>query len=588
MSSTSIMMARGTWVQLGDSVNHSSDLRLKCCRRYPNNNGWSPNTYAVLQFAIPTSLKYKRITRAVIRYYCWYRTNGYDADFVVYENNGMEAAPYITGGQDIYNLTGANIDTLGTLGDWITVEPTTVIAQYPRWRTADVTSIMNGNISNDSYFTVFLAGGPGYTVDRDRQGTHVASIGTGYEAYLDITYEDVTQLAPTPTFPVSANVNENQEILFTWAWNSSTEAVQTSVQLEYKLKSASNYTVVSLTQTGHTYKLTSGLAQGTYQWRIKGTNDAAETSAYSNVVEFNVVGKPAIPVINAIPNRTLTEISWNAVGQLSCDITLTDSNGKIIDEKTIANQQASYKPNIFLKGTYTFGVRIRNATGLSSDWAYRTFSITATGPAQPTIRLMQDDALVKIDIERDPSLNYALIRCEDVKDAEEKVLGFFDGNEYIDKTFALYTTYKYYVRVYSTGGYTDSEPVRAVCKKTAIVLETNDDEIILDRSESTFLPYTENPQHEYSIFKAYGRKYPIVEIGEGETWTFRSSLYVKENQKERLKTMAMKNKIYYRDYSGRAFQVAIEELGFTRYKNEGYIADIQFTRISEEEVIVNV
>ena len=126
MSSTSIMMARGTWVQLGDSVNHSSDLRLKCCKRYPNNNGWSPNTYAVLQFAIPTSLKYKRITRAVIRYYCWYRTNGYDADFVVYENNGMEAAPYITGGQDIYNLTGANIDTLGTLGDWITVEPTTV------------------------------------------------------------------------------------------------------------------------------------------------------------------------------------------------------------------------------------------------------------------------------------------------------------------------------------------------------------------------------------------------------------------------------------------------------------------------------
>jgi hypothetical protein len=52
--------------------------------------------------------------------------------------------------------------------------------------------------------------------------------------------------------------------------------------------------------------------------------------------------------------------------------------------------------------------------------------------------------------------------------------------------------------------------------------------------------------------------------------------------------MAMKNKIYYRDYSGRAFPVAIEMLSFNRYMNDGYIADIQFLRISEEEVIINV
>lgn len=588
MSNTSIMMARGTWVQLGDSTNHSSDLRLHCARRNPNNNGLYPNTYAVLQFAIPSSLKYKRITQAVIRYYSWYRVNGYDDTGYKYDSTGMEVAPYITGGQDIYSLTGANIDTLGQLGDWIRVEAERFDASYPKWRTADVTSLLNGNISQDSYFTVFMAGMPAYYHYENRVGTHIASLGTGYEAYLDITYEDVVQLAPTPTFPVNANINEQQEILFTWAWNSSTEAVQASVSLEYKLKSASNYTVVSLTQAGHTYKLEAGLPQGTYQWRIRGTNDAGETSAYSSVVEFNVVGKPAIPVINAVPNKTLTEISWNAVGQLSCDITLTDSNGKIIDEKTIANQQTSYKPNLFLKGTYTFGVRVRNASGLSSDWAYRTFAITAAGPTKPNIRLMQDDAKIKIDINRNESINYALIRCEDIKGAEEKVLGFFDGDEYIDKTFALYTTYKYYVRAYSTGGYTDSEPARAICKKTAVILETKDDEIILDRSESTFLSYSEDPQHDYSIFKAYGRKYPVVEIGEGETWSFRSTLHVREDQKERLKKMAMKPRLFYRDYSGRAFFVAIETLSFTRYMDEGYTADIQFTRISEEEVIVNV
>ena len=80
----------------------------------------------------------------------------------------------------------------------------------------------------------------------------------------------------------------------------------------------------------------------------------------------------------------------------------------------------------------------------------------------------------------------------------------------------------------------------------------------------------------------------MVEHGDGENWSFRSNLFVTEDQKERIKAMAMKNKIFYRDYSGRAFPVAIETLSFTRYMGEGYIADIQFLRISEEEVIINV
>ena len=585
MSSTSIMMSSGTWIKLNDSQNHSGDMKLKCLRRVTNPNAASfyGNIWSVIQFPIPSSLKYKRIVQAKIRYYTEYYYYGqYET---AYRDTGMEVAPYITDGQALYTLTGANYESKGELGAWKTVEVFNRSVVYPCERIADVTDLIS-NISSDGYFTVFLAGMPGW-VENSLEG-HISSLGTGHEAYLDIIYEDVTQLAPTPTYPVNANVNENQEVLFTWAWNSSTEAVQASVQLEYKLKTAQNYTVVSLTQTGHTYKLTSGLAQGAYQWRIKGTNDASETSAYSSVVEFNVVGKPALPVINAVPNRTLTEITWNAVGQLAADITLVDSNGNTLVNQTIASQSSSFKPEIFLKGTYTFGVRVRNETGINSEWAYRTFSITAAGPAKPSIRLFQTYAQVKININKDDNLNYAIIRKEDVKDAPEKILAIIKEDEYIDKTFALETLHRYVVRAYGTGGYTDSDPARAICHSETVIIESDDDEVILDRSESQFLPYVEDAATEFAAFNTVGREYPIVEHGENETWAFRSNLFVTEEQKAKLRIMAKQNKLFYRDYAKRCFPVAIEGLNFTRYMNRGYIAEIQFIRIAEEEVLVNV
>ena len=583
MSSTSIMMSIGTWISVGESLNHSSDTWLKSLRR--SKNAPYPETYAVLQFPIPSSLKYKRITSAKISYYSRYWASDY-YDFSS-GDQGMEVAPFITDGQALYTLTGANIDAKGELGAWKTVEPFSGrLVSYPRTRIADVTELLVGNVSSDGYFTVFMAGLPGWYLGGSE--TRIGSLGTGHEAYLDIIYEDVTQLAPTPTYPVNANVNENQEILFTWAWNSSTEAVQASVQLEYKLKTAQNYTVVSLTQTGHTYKLTSGLAQGTYQWRIKGTNDASETSAYSSVVEFNVVGKPALPVINAVPNRALTEITWNAVGQLAADITLVDSNGNTLVEQTIASQSSSFKPEMFLKGTYTFGVRVRNETGISSDWAYRTFSITAAGPAKPSIRLFQNYAQVKINITRDEGINYALIRKEDVENAPEKILAIISEDEYVDKSFALETLHRYVVRAYGTGGYTDSDPARAICHSETVIIESDDDEVILDRSESQFLPYVEDAATEFAAFNTVGREYPIVEHGENETWAFRSNLFVTEEQKAKLRVMVKQNKLFYRDYAKRCFPVAIEGLNFTRYMNRGYIAEIQFIRIAEEEVLVNV
>jgi hypothetical protein len=63
------------------------------------------------------------------------------------------------------------------------------------------------------------------------------------------------------------------------------------------------------------------------------------------------------------------------------------------------------------------------------------------------------------------------------------------GGEFTDSTFSFGIPYKYIVRAWVSGGYTDSTPARICYGKTAVVLETDDDELIIDKSEETYLPY---------------------------------------------------------------------------------------------------
>ena len=495
-------------------------------------------------------------------------------------------------------MTGQSVNNYGEIGEPVTIVPYTEWSSiiYPAWRTCDVTSIFESNLhvdeSNNIYFTCVLNVEPGWPAPTrwyTETNTYalIGSLGSGYAAYLTVDYEDVPQAAPGPAYPVGTYVNENTDLLFSWAWNSSTQAVQTAVQLEYKLASASTWTVVSLTQTAHSYTLTGGLPQGAYQWRIKGTNDAGETSDYSSVADFTVIGKPGVPVINTPTNAALTTISWQATDQNSFDITLKDSEGKIILSDTRASSATSYTPALLLKGTYTVGIRYRNSSGLASDWAYKVFSITAAGPAKPSLTLYGEAENARLVITRESNINYVIMRAED-ENREFEIIGVFDSDTYTDKTAKFNTGYSYKVRAYATAGYTDSDVAHFRCNSEKVAIQTADLDIFLDRSEEEFLPYNEEATREMATYKCPGRQYAIVEHSESDEVIFSTSLFVTEKQKAQVTEIAKEDYIYYRDYSKRAFPVAIRRLSFSRFMKEGYIANIEFIRIAKKEVVINV
>lgn len=576
MGSALLTISKGTWIYKNNQIPHTSDNLLRT-------NYITGNETAVAQFVIPQNLRYKRFIGATLIMYTTPRA-GTSESF----GTGCRLSPYKTR-DTLDELIWNNRGTLGEQGDIIEAEPQSwdQSETFPRWRYLDVTAIFKDYIVDGTYYTIMINAWPGLGAG------YYAGIGnaslTDYETRLSVDYEDVPQLPPSPSYPVGTYVMENTDLLFAWNWETTTGSSQAAVQLEYKLKTAESWTTVSLTQTNHTYLLTGGLAQGVYQWRIKGTNDAGEVSDYSSIAEFNVVGQPAAPVIDNVPNKALTTITWATTDQNAFDIQIIDSNNKTVINDSVASSVASYKPNIFLKGSYTAKVRVRNSTGLVSDWGTKAFTINAAGPSKPTIRLFQDDTQITIETDTAASTNYAVIRQEG-EDGAEEILGMMTAGKFTDSTFGFDRQYKYIVRAWATGGYTDSDPERVCYPKISIVLQTEDDELEIDKSEEIYLPYTEDITGEMAVYNCIGRELPVVEHGAFESRAFKTRLYIEdEDQKERLVAMSRKDRIYYRDYSGRAFPVAIQPpITFARWMSEGYMAEMTFIRIADTEVVVNV
>ena len=573
MGGSLLTLSKGTWIAQDSQTGHVSDNLMR--------SNWYPTREtAVAQFTIPQNLRYKRFTSATL---IFYSTTDPNSGFNT--GSGCRLSAYKTG-DTLDQLIWSNMGALGERSEIIVAEEFRWSGDtFPRWRYIDVTALFANNLVDRTYFTVMINAFPGLA--------SYCGIGnvsnTGYETRLSLGYEDVPQLPPSPSYPVGTYVNENTDLLFAWNWEATTGATQAAVQLEYKLKTAESWTTVSLTQTNHTYLLTGGLAQGVYQWRIKGTNDAGEVSDYSSIAEFNVVGQPAAPVIDNVPNKALTTITWATTDQNAFDIQIIDSNNKTVINDSVASSVASYKPNIFLKGSYTAKVRVRNSTGLVSDWGTKAFTINAAGPSKPTIRLFQDDTQITIETDTAASTNYAVIRQEG-EDGAEEILGTMTAGKFTDSTFGFDRQYKYIVRAWATGGYTDSDPERVCYPKISIVLQTEDDELEIDKSEEIYLPYTEDITGEMAVYNCIGRELPVVEHGAFESRAFKTRLYIEdEDQKERLVAMSRKDRIYYRDYSGRAFPVAIQPpITFARWMSEGYMAEMTFIRIADTEVVVNV
>lgn len=537
---------------------------------------------ALLQFLIPASLKYKKITSVSLVF-----SLSWNHDMSL-GNSGRNMGaydmitPYVYGG-DLSSITWNTFRNLGTVGEPLfhqNMKYFDDVASGTDQVAVDVTAIFTNNLSNGSSGQLFnvLANLHSAT------SGYISLYASTPKPYLSIDYEDVPQLPPTLSYPNDVFLREGQAVLFSWQHNSETAAVQQSYTLEYKTIGASSYTVVNGGRE-HSYTLQGGLPAGDYVWRVKIVNDAGETSDYSAEASFSVVGKPASPVIGTPENKALTRIEWNASDQNAFDLTLTDSDGRTIVNVSEAGNSSRYAVNQFLKGTYTVGIRIKNSIDLWSDWSYKTFTIDAEAPAAPNLIIQIDGTGVRLTAEDVPDgARIAFLRSENGGDY--KVIAV-DETDFVDRKTKARTKYTYIVRAFADG-FADSDPSSAAVMLDGMCLNSEGLELHLTVSSDKYLAIGETVSKETSVTNYSGREYALVERGEFTTWELERRFFVTEEQREVLEKFLDVNSAFYRDSRGRAFACAVLSIKYNEYMDEGYIVTISLTRIDEEEVIINV
>ena len=539
---------------------------------------WSNSSYGkcfatVLRFQRPNALKYSRITSATLTF---------SFDGLMDSNhrtvNWYALASYTTDAA-LSDINWNSFKSSGVIGEWTIGGSSTNYVNTPSSNTVSITALFNGDLSRTTFdIIVGLGMNSGYD----------SSWLTPSGCYLTVTYETATQPAPTPLYPKDQTLIESDSTMFSWQFNSETAAIQTAVQLEYKNVNDADYTVLSLVQSGYSYTLNQALPAGSYQWRIKATNDAGTTSGYSDIAYFNIIGQPAVPVINDPENKTLTEITWNTVDQQSFEIILKDQSGNELFHETRATSETSYKPNAFLNGQYLVSVRVLNNSLMWSDWAQKGFTISAAGPSAATISLVTEAGIpaVRIGYTLPADTNAVLIRK---LGTEEKILAQLDPLEskYVDDTVSAGTVYRYVIRTY-VNGYTDTSELQAHADFEGAIFQTDEGYLNLKASDEKFLSHSEEISAPYALNEYSGRSYYVIERGETIENKVSRRFHVAKNQKAMLDKFSLVESVFFRDNKEHAYRAAILKTAYESYMDDGYIATISLVRLNEEEVQINV
>ena len=559
MSIATINVSHDGWIsEYGPDTELSGD-KLYTASIYKD-IGNTSNVTAYLQFEIPQSVIFKKITRATLHYH-------FEDERV---HGGIDVAynPYLIGSLESVTYNTVRHYTIG--------EPKVVNRRLAgeQWIAEDLTDIFQNNVVNNIFAVLVSCG---LFSSPTRNASYIGGKSGSNAAYMTVEYEDVEQLPPTISYPSGAYVREGEPVTFSWIYNSLTLATQASATIQWRLKEAADWSTIVVDSSEHYYTSEATFPQGTIEWKVCVTNSIEETSSYSETAEFTVQGKPAIPVIMEVENRCLPVIRWNAADQCAYDIEISFGDIKLIQE-TVYSGASEYRPQKFMKGIYTVSIRTRNSIDLWSDKASKTFVINPMEPAAPTVAVRQDGARVILDVEHEEGTKLAILR-------NGEIIAITDESSYVDDTVLSEVGYEYKVRAY-VDGYADSATVFATVYYEGFILKGDTKEVNCTVSEQKFLSMSVRDEQEAELIHYDGREFPVLESGTSKSQVITRTVTVSSEQYRDLLEIS-KGTAYYRDKEGNGFACAVSIGSCNRYMGTKYSLTLTITRIDEEEVLLN-
>lgn len=520
--------------------------------------------FILLHFPIALTNQQIRVRSAVLKF-MWYsiQTTEYKTLFV----------RTCTANFDLADLSKINYDSQQryvTRGEWLKHE----LNYYPvpgDVESLDITSQVANNINDDGYSLALSLYFPRDAIYKSVQ--------------LVLTYDEVAPSPPTIVRPIETYEQADDFIMFEWRYRTESGLEQAFAKIEWRKIEESPgawQEIYAITPEEYYEVPPNTFPTGDIEYRICVSDGVGTASEYS-YGKFSTYARPSMPIITSIENKALTEIKWNALEQDGYEISLVKDNVVLFSE-SVTSTKKSYKPKLFLSGTYTFNVRVKNGHDQWSSAVQKLFTINATPPdtAKASLTAQVNRDIVEIHYTSTTSTNY-LYR---VIDGEETCIAILDGTsgEYVDKACVINTINEYYIRAYD-GWYLDSVrvPVKPHCD--GMVISTKDASINVTLSTDDYMPFSRTSYKDKKLNRYLGRAYPVKEQGEFVSVTINRTCVISAKDYDKLDEMNLSDEaILYRDNKGRKIYCSMEvSQAREREMMDMFELSVEFTQVDYKE-----
>lgn len=398
---------------------------------------------------------------------------------------------------------------------------------------------------------------------------------------------------PTINYPAGVFVNALAPVVFNWMYNATDGIRQTKVEIVWRKKGAAAWNTVKADTGGNTYTFSADTFQsGTVEWGIRTYNAYGNPSEYS-YASFTAIGRSAAADIGEIKNACLTEIVWDVEEQNIYQINIYKEDDLVYDSgERPGFSVRAYKPDIFLEdGDYVCMLRVKNNSGLWSEWATRQFTISTEKPAQPGIFV--GNKKYGVEIRAAYMGDGAVVYKGTAGSGQFKPLSFISSGSVQDFEIKAGVQYEYFVRTFfADGGYSDSRHRSSMVSYGGFLLSPLDDtgrKVNLREYTEMYIPVSISVENGNTYTHYLGREFPVREGGEFRDKIISLSCYVNKAEYAVIEAWYMDNRDLLLLSGVFDYAVSISSMSAKNaFFDRGYTVQFEFMVIDRDErVVVN-
>lgn len=399
---------------------------------------------------------------------------------------------------------------------------------------------------------------------------------------------------PTINYPSGVFVNALAPVIFNWLYNGTDDIGQTKVEIIWRKTGAGAWNTAQANTAGNTYTFPANtFKSGVIEWGIRTFNAYGNPSEYS-YASFTAIGQSAAAVIRGIKNACLTEINWEVEEQNIYQVDIYRGDELVCGSGERPGYSVrSYKPDVFLAdGSYICMLRVKNNSGIWSDWATRQFSISTRKPAQPGIFVGNRKYGVEI---RAAYMGDGAVVYKGIAGSGTFIpVSFIASENVCDYEMRAGVQYEYFVRTFfSDGGYSDSRHRTAAIFYDGLLLSPLDamgEKLALRRHTETYIPISVSVGNGNVYTHYLGRNFPVRESGDFRDMTITLSCYVDKTEYAVIEAWYMDNRDLLLLSDMFDYAVSISSMSVKNaFLDRGYTLSAEFTVLDRNKgVAVNV